>query len=88
MGKTVAQKVLCLPVSAGHAILPAAPGGCFPGALLPSCTRGWKGAGKPEYLVLRFLQSYIRRKTSSYCWLGPATPSFITSCLIDPFLKS
>lgn len=71
---------LCHPASA--------PGRCFAGALLPSCTCGWKGRGdvkpgKAEHLVLLFLQSYIRRKKEEFQLLlaGPCYTQF--RCLLS-----
>lgn len=54
-------------------------------ALLPSCTHGWRrrgqgtsNPGKPQHLVLLFLQSYIRRTKEGFQLLltGPCYTQF------------
>lgn len=95
MGKTIAQKALCLPVSAGCAILPL----LLDDASQEPCSHPARVVGKGEGTSSQGKQSTSssssssptsggRRKNSSYCWLGPATPSFVASCPMDPFLKS
>lgn len=99
MGYTVAQNALCLPVSAGYTILPSCSWRMLPrsqpcshpahmvegeedkGHQTPGNHSTWCSSSSSP-------TSGGWRRTSSYCWLGPATPSFITSCPIYLFLKS